>query len=298
MMENKSLIAIIYYLWTIAKARAQKDPASLFGKEEKLDKLVIKNQIAYHIKKVVREVKEELFVSRRIDVSLLFAGIQVLQKTETEVRNLCNSLPSEGPVAQIIVPTATAANAPVSETKFVKVDQHGTPMPIEPFVLVSSPTYASFKEAKARCIALGMQLPELYQVKDMNLFTDFLNKNSVTHTFAGMEPDLSDSIIRHISTQYPIWKTVYTDLYDCSKGTKVDLGWSMDDGHSKFLYTNKGTLCVSRDTEDNPIQSEKYASHRFREHHKTLSQITARIVCSPKWDGLTNIDPPIDNMNR
>ena len=298
MMDKASLIALVYYFWTVAKARAQKDPSSLFGKEEKLDKLVIKNQIAYHFKKVVREVKEELFVSRRIDVSLLFAGIQVLQKTETEVRNLCNGLPSEGPVARIIVPEATVANAPVSETKFIKVDQHGAPIPKEPFILVPSPIYASFKEAKARCTALGMQLPELYQANDMKLFTDFLNKNSITHAFAGMEPDLSDSIIRHISTQYPIWKTVYTDLYDCSKGTKVDLGWSLDDGHSKFLYTNKGTLCVSRDTEDNPIQSEMYASHRFREHRKILSQITARIVCSPKWDGLTNTDPLVDNMNR
>ena len=157
-MDKASLIVIMYYFWTVAKARAQKDPSSLFGKEEKLDKLVIKNQIAYHFKKVVREVKEELFVSRRIDVSLLFAGIQVLQKTETEVRNLCNGLPSEGPVARIIVPEATVANAPVSETKFIKVDQHGAPIPKEPFILVPSPIYASFKEAKARCTALGLSL--------------------------------------------------------------------------------------------------------------------------------------------
>ena len=65
----------------------------LFGKDEKLDKLIIKNQIAYHFKKVVREVSQELFVSRRIDVSLLFAGIQVLRKTESEVRKVCDELP-------------------------------------------------------------------------------------------------------------------------------------------------------------------------------------------------------------
>jgi hypothetical protein len=63
--------------------------------DEKMDKLVIKNQVAYHFKKVVKEVSQELFVSRRIDVSLLFMGVQVLKKTEAEIRRLCDRIPDK-----------------------------------------------------------------------------------------------------------------------------------------------------------------------------------------------------------
>ena len=49
----------------------------LFGKGQQLDKLILKNQIGYHFKKVVKEVSQELFVSRKIDVSSLFLGIHV-----------------------------------------------------------------------------------------------------------------------------------------------------------------------------------------------------------------------------
>ena len=49
MIDRKSFIAFLIYCWRLAKARAQtKSPSAsaLFGKEEKLDKLIIKNQIA------------------------------------------------------------------------------------------------------------------------------------------------------------------------------------------------------------------------------------------------------------
>ena len=61
-MDQKSLIASLFY-WILASAEVPVNPPDLFGKEEKLDKLIIKNQIAYHFKKVVREVDQELFVS-------------------------------------------------------------------------------------------------------------------------------------------------------------------------------------------------------------------------------------------
>ena len=35
----------------------------LFGKGQQLDKLILKNQIGYHFKKVVKEVSQELFLS-------------------------------------------------------------------------------------------------------------------------------------------------------------------------------------------------------------------------------------------
>jgi hypothetical protein len=301
MMDQKSLIALFLHYWTLAKAQTSNSPPDLFGKEEKLDKLIIKNQIAYHFKKVVREINQELFVSRRIDVSLLFAGIQVLKRTESEVRRLCSSLPETGPVLSVINQPAVTnvVKTPVVETRVIHVDQTGQPINKEPFTLVPEPTYASFKEAKARCMALGMQLPEIYTVDQKSKLIDFLNKNSIAQCFAGIEPDLSDSIPRHISTQYPVWKTAYTEFHECG-GNKplTDVGWTLDDGHAKFLYTSDGMLCAAREVEGNPIMDGYYASHQYRERSKVLSQVMTRIVCTPKWDGMTNIDPPVDNLNR
>ena len=295
-MDHKPLIAQLFY-WILVSADTPVSPPDLFGKEENMDKLIIKNQIAYHFKKVVREVNQELFVSRRIDVSLLFAGLQVLKKTESEVRRLCESLPANGPVMTVI--NQQTGNAPQIETRVVHVDQSGAPIKQDRFTLIPDPQYASFKEARARCQALGMQLPEIYTDNDANLLNFFLSKNNIAQIFAGIEPDMSDAIPRHISTQYPVWKTAYKEFYECNgKNPNADIGWSIDDGHAKFLYTKDRKLCVSRDTESNPIHDNEYGSHRYREKNKILSQVMARIVCSPKWDGLTNIDPPVDNLNR
>ena len=268
-------------------------------KKKKLDKLIIKNQIAYHFKKVVREVKEELFVSRRIDVSLLFAGLNILQKTESQVRRVCDSLPANGPLMAVVNrPVEVVTKAPVIETRVVHLNQQGINLSREPFTLVSVPMWASFKEAKARCTALGKQLPEIYTTNQRNKLIEFLQSNSIAQCFAGIEPDLSDAIPRHISTQYPIWKTAYQKFYECGSKSEADLGWSIDDGHAKYLYTGDGKLCVSRDVIDSPIFDGYYASHQYREQHKTLSQIMTRIVCSPRWDGNTDIDLPDDKMNR
>ena len=300
MINNHYSITFLYYCWTIAKARAQANPSVLFGMEEKSDKLIIKNQIAYHFKKVIREVKEELFVSRRIDVSLLYAGLSILQETENKVRDLCKSLPPTGKVLTIVNhPIPTVASAPEVITKVVYLDQQGRSLNREPFTLVEVPHYASFKEAKARCIALGKQLPEIYTEEKKTQLLDFLKAKNIAQCFAGIEPDLSDAIPRHISTQYPIWKSAYRKAHECAGGQpELDLKWSVDDGHAKFLYQSDGRLCISRDYEGNPINHGKYADHKFREHNQVLSQIVTRIVCSPRWDGNTDIDISADNMDR
>ena len=101
MIDQKSLIAIFIFDWTLTSSQSTVNPPELFGKEEKMDKLIIKNQIAYHFKKVVKEVGQELFVSRKVDVSLLFEGLDVLNRTATEVRKLCYDLPTAAIVIKI-----------------------------------------------------------------------------------------------------------------------------------------------------------------------------------------------------
>ena len=289
-MDYKTIIASIFY-WAQTKAEIMIKSPELFGKDEKPDKLVIKNQIGYHFKKVVREVNQELFVSRKIDVSLLFAGIQVLQKTETEVRKLCKNLPSQAPII-------AASPVQYKDTRVVHVDQTGQPIKKESFVLIDIPTYSSFKEAKARCNALGLQLPEIYSAGQLNLLSEFLKKNFISQCFAGIEPDLSDSIPRHISTQYPIWKTACTRFRYCDSEVDKDLGWNIDDGHAKFMYKADKSLCASLDIKGNPIENKKYADPRFREQNKILNQLMGRVVCTPRWDGMTDLNLPNDNFKK
>ena len=116
------------------------DRPALFHKDEKMDKLVISNQIGYHFKRVVREVSQELFVSRRIDVSSLFNGIHVLKMTKKSLDKYCNSL----------------------QPNLSDVQRAGIPVESSGFVYIKTPKFATFAEAKARCSALNLQLPELY----------------------------------------------------------------------------------------------------------------------------------------
>jgi hypothetical protein len=73
---------------------------------------------------------------------------------------------------------------------------------------------------------------------------------------------------------------------------QTELLYSLDDGNAKFLYTGDGRLCVTHDSTDNPFFHKSYVFMEFRERHKTFSQTLSKVVCSRKWDGLTNIDLP------
>ena len=114
------------------------DGPELFDKHQKMNKLILKNQIGYHFKKVVREVSQELFVSRRIDISTLLSGVHALKQTSNEVSSYCRSL-GDG----------------VITTK-------GNIQELSDYTWIKFPDSASFAEAKARCEARKMQLPEMY----------------------------------------------------------------------------------------------------------------------------------------
>ena len=64
----------------------------MFNKGQRMDKLVIRNQVGYHFKKVIREVSQELFVSRKVDLSALLHGIQILEQTKDTMKQYCYDL--------------------------------------------------------------------------------------------------------------------------------------------------------------------------------------------------------------
>ncbi len=107
---------------------------------------------------------------------------------------------------------------------------------------------------------------------------------------------VGDSLPRHVSTQYPIWKTAYTKFRSCGTGQDLDIGWSIDDGHAKFMYNVNESICVSHDFEHNPISLKLYADHTNREQYKILTQLMGRVICTPKWDGRTDINIATDNL--
>ena len=85
------LMLMIMFLPLMATSPVVNGP-ELFGTNQKSDKLVMKNHIGYHFKKVVKEVSQELFVSRKIDVSSLFRGINVLDQAHKQLDLYCSSM--------------------------------------------------------------------------------------------------------------------------------------------------------------------------------------------------------------
>jgi hypothetical protein len=192
---------------------------ALFDKDQRMDKLILKNQIGYHFKKVVREVSQELFISRKIDVSTLFLGVHVLKHTAIDLDRFCRNLGS-----------GHGYNELPREKKTSPV-----------YFVITYPKLASFAEAKARCEANHMQLPEVYTNLQQDHLSSFLRANNMSKCFAGLQPDFADSTFRFISTGFPIWRTPHDAIYNFQGGTHV-LPLIMDDAHTKFQYTDDNRL--------------------------------------------------------
>jgi hypothetical protein len=243
------------------------DGPELFDKSMKTEKLVIKNQIGFHSKKIVREVSQELFVSRRIDVSAMISAIQVLKQTKEGVERFCKGLTSS---------EMSASTSRVMTTYFTYIRE---------------PAFASFIEAKSRCAAQNMQLPEIYTSNQQDLLSMFLMKYNISMCFAGIAPDTIDVIQRFIATGFPIWHTPHERVYPTNKKVQEHpLSELLDDFHIKFAYAQDGKLMYSHDEPSITYSyvDETFKPHQYRDKHKEMSQLLLPIVCEQKWDGTTN----------
>ncbi len=255
------ILLCIYYVIPVLNATPLNGPA-LFDKDQVMDKLISRNQIVYHFKKSVREVTQELFVSRQLDVSVLFLGIHVLKHTGTDLMDYCNTLKS----------VSSGYGRPTEQ----KVSY--------PYVHIAMPRLASFAEAKARCTARRMQLPEVYHMVQQDMLSSFLRAHNLSSCFAGLQPDIVDSTFRFISTGYPIWKTPHNNI--TMNNVKIQLDTIMDDANAKFMYTQNKDLTVI--TVPSIISSKhSLGDPHYRNHVKSFTQITGAIVCEPAWDGIT-----------
>jgi hypothetical protein len=276
MMDCKVLIIILLIgtVLSIRGAPAGINAPELFDKDPRMDKLLVKNHIAYHFRKVVREVNQELFVSRQIDISSLFLGIQVLEHTRDSLSRYCRSL------------NHTFHNPSTPSIPLGKTENLDNKSKESNYTLVRVPYQATFTEAKARCEALGMQLPELYTQEQVTELTAFLKKVDVKMCFAGLQGDPLDATTRFIATGFPIWRSAISELSMLSNGQIITMMHIMDDMFAKYMYTSSGQLLVSLDR-PSTVERKKYASHTYRHESLEFPQTIGRIVCEKKWDGKT-----------
>ncbi len=269
-MDLKNPLMILFWMiWLVAVVSPLDEP-DLFGKSQKVEKLVIKNQIGYHFKQVVREVSQELFISRKIDVSALFLGTQVLQQTQSNLMQYCirilDTSKSYAKQRHLIKDTAIKPVPP----RFV----HNSEMPI-----------GDFAQARAACEVKGMRLPEMYQINDAKELGSFLKSKNIASCFAGLIPDAAEATYRFISTGIPIWKGPFDEAYDV-QGKPHPIPIVMDDSNVKFIYSPRATLGVRWDL-PSPIHNPKYhyGDHKYRDLEKGISEIEHAVVCEVAWDG-------------
>jgi len=255
--------------------------AKLFNKNRKIEKVVIKHQIGYHFKKIVRTVQQELFISRKISVLPLVNGYHALKKAESKLTEYCDSLSR-----QVVVNDQDTAKSIFGNLDPKKV-------PSRSLLYVSDVPWSPYSEAKARCQALGMRLPEVYTAEENTQLSNFLKANNLNHCFAGIEFDLSDGIQKFIATGAPIWQGYHSDVY-VFRGThrKIDLKPILDDSHGRFLYTNVGNLDIFYKL-NGAIFDRRGLDVDYWNSQNQFEQVMAPIVCAPLWNGhgYDNFDP-------
>jgi hypothetical protein len=157
----------------------------------KVENLKIKNNIGYHFKKKVRQVAQELFISRKMDTTLLIQGIDALKQIALKLGNYCSEIPSK------------LISLKESESKtLTKYDETEG----DRFVFLSQIKEITFIEAKARCQALGKQLPEIYDEHSMQMLSMLMRNKKVSTVWAGIQFDPNTAIQIFISTGMPIYR--------------------------------------------------------------------------------------------
>ena len=194
------------------------DEAYLFDKGQRIDRVTIKHQIAYHFQqKAVKEVTQELFISRLIDVGPLIDGLALLNQTATGLQQYCKM--------------KRVKSTPGNHTPAYQEGRYN------PFWFVAQGTF-SYAEAKARCIRLGKQLPEIYTAAEgIQLNAVFANRG-ISKVFAGIELDLGDPselVYRFVSTGKPMFKGLYRYLKP--DGRPLMLKHQANYTHYHFAYS-------------------------------------------------------------
>jgi len=239
------------------------DTSAHFNKEPKAEKVILKNHIGFHFQRVVREITQELFISRKVDVKPIFAGIQTLKETYETMDRYCKSLPT---------------------VLFQTMAQEWNRL----FLYLPEAGNSTYAEAKARCKARGMQLPEIYNDGAAQRLADYLKSEGIPHCFAGIEPDLRDSTQKFVSTGYPIWRAAQTTVYKLGTSEIVNMKHLLDNPHAYFVYTDRKSLEVFHEL-TSPHHTGYVGQTSYWNWSTNYSPLVAPVVCAPPWGGTFNV---------
>jgi len=230
------------------------------------EKLVLQHHIGYHHKYLVRKIEQEVFISRRINLERIMKGQELLADTARKTRRFCDRLNND-------VMNKLRSEDAKSKLKFMY------------FPLKYLPDHY---EANRRCQSMGMQLPELYTEQERIALNQILIDNNEEICHAGIEYIPEEASMRFISTGYPIWYGLHTEVLD--KDKPVTFRYAIDDLDAKFFYTKSGKLVLKRSS---PVQGTQHISHNYRgptadfrsTWHEFKTQV-APLICQVKWTGI------------
>ena len=282
--QHKSCCRVLVVLISITTTCSPASGGSLDLDEitGKVENLKIKNNIGYHFKKKVRQVSQELFISRKMDTTLLIQGIEALRQLADKLSDYCAGIPSR---------VYTLRNP---EFKTLRGQTH---IGADRFIHLAQIKDTTFVEAKARCQALGRQLPEIYDDYSMLVLSSLIKDKHLTVVWAGIQYEPTTAMQRFISTGMPIYRG-FSKLEVYHQGIMTSMRVLMDNSESSFLYTHNGTLCTVKD-DGAPGSAGAYGDSTWRDKVATFTQVTAPVICENKWDGrgLEMIDPKTDQMH-
>jgi len=268
------LAVILVFTILIVRAGEQSysiDEAYLFNKEPRLDRITIKNQIAYHFQqKAIREVTQELFISRLINIGPILNGLAVIHHAAENMQQYCSS----SWVATKEIGRAFEMDRSISDPEEIETF-------FNTFYIVSR-RYHTYSEAKARCNAIGKQLPEIYHESTSSALSKFLIANLLAEVFIGIEYDPVDNVFRHVRTALPSWYGYFqfpdrTIEPNYLLRQEPNFGWR----HARFTFSPASSIgnAFIRFAVGNETKEKSFPFFDGREEKR------AAVVCQDTWSG-------------
>ena len=262
---GKLLLTSLFLLLLQVEVAFSRSPAAtpITGTDERdPSKITLKHSIAYHFVRHTRSVEADLFVSRKINLAPIAEGLNTIQEVEERVSNLCATIPRFLREA-VNRQAEAAANKPI-------------------FYHAYSEASAPYWQARSKCEALGLQLPEIYSEAVNREFIEFLIDNKIPYTFAGTEYDWGTLVHRLQSTGIPIWNLYQKNYYLIGSDYKLssityrDMNSNAD---ARFLYTQKDEILVYYET------LRGSTKHTGPRDNNDFQEMVAPVVCQLKWTG-------------
>ncbi len=97
--------------------------------------------------------------------------------------------------------------------------------------------------AKARCQAMGKQLPEIYDEYSMQTLSLLMRNKKVSTVWAGIQFDPNTAIQRFISTGMPIYRG-FSKLQVYHQGKSTSMRLLFDDSHASSSQANQRSRSI------------------------------------------------------